>query len=212
MSRDKNEPRVVAELGRPETPEETAQRKSQDSKNHRNRQTINNLVFSLLASVALVVFIVLIVPRGNENLDPKVDYIAAAAQAQPSVFVPLAAPHLPPGWGANLAELRQGADGVQSWNIGLITPDQQYLGVAQGIDANPSWLTNQLASVPATGHETIDSVTWTVYDNRAASGGKGNYQYALSTTQGESTYLLFGTATDADFRLVAAAITDGETE
>ena len=58
MSRPSRESRVVAELGRPETAEETAARKAENSRNHRSRQTVNNLVYSLLATLGIVVVIV----------------------------------------------------------------------------------------------------------------------------------------------------------
>ncbi len=70
MSPSKRPPAVVAELGRPETPEETAERKAENSRNHRNRQTVNNLVLSLIATVAVVALIVLFVPRGQTPSAP----------------------------------------------------------------------------------------------------------------------------------------------
>src|SRR6478735_6355945 len=95
-------PAVVAELGRPETPEETAARKAQNSANHRNRQTVNNLVYSLLATLALVAVIVLVVPRGNPTADaPAIDYAKVAQEAQGSEPDPLLVPKLPAGWKAN---------------------------------------------------------------------------------------------------------------
>lgn len=198
----------MAELGRPETAEETAARKAEDSHNHRERQTANNLVLSLLATVGLVIFIVLIVPRGNQNLDPLVDFTAAAQQVRSSISEPVAVPELPSEWKANLAQLRTGSDGVQSWNIGLITPDNRFIALSQGMNAGERWLRNQLPDVSATAQKIISGVNWTVYDDREASNGKGNLQYALSTATSTSTYVLYGTGSDTEFRTVAATISD----
>jgi hypothetical protein len=62
MAAEKNrQPRIVAELGRPETPEETAARKAENSRKHRENQTLRNLVFALLSSLAVVLVLVLVV-------------------------------------------------------------------------------------------------------------------------------------------------------
>ena len=56
-------PRVVAELGRPETPDETAARKAASSRAHRENQTAFNLVIAIVVSVGIVVLLVLVVVR-----------------------------------------------------------------------------------------------------------------------------------------------------
>ena len=70
-------PREVAELGRPETPEETAARKAENSRKHRQRQTLKNLVLALAASLGVVFIIVLLVPRSDGPIDRDVDVAAA---------------------------------------------------------------------------------------------------------------------------------------
>ena len=96
MSR-RRPPAVVAELGRPETPEEYAARKAEASRLRRSRQTTKNLWLSILATLVVVLGLVLIVPRGDMKLTPDVDYAAVAADAQGTVDVPLAVPELGDG-------------------------------------------------------------------------------------------------------------------
>lgn len=207
MKASARQPAVVAELGRPETPEETAARKAQDSRNHRTRQTVNNLVFSLLATLGVVLIIVLLVPRADGPVTRNVDYAQLAAAGQGSEPDPLVSPVLPASWRANAAELRTGTpDGVDSWYIGLITPDQQYIGITQGFHANPGWLAAQVHGSDPNGSVSIDSVAWTRYDNRASGGEHGNVEYALTTASGASSYVIFGTASEEQFRTVARAI------
>lgn len=206
MSRSSRESRVVAELGRPETAEETAARRAENSRNHRNRQTVNNLVYSLIATLAVVVVIVLMVPRGQPQVHHNVDYTAVAAQARGSEPDPLVTPKLPKGWTCNSAELRtKSSDGIDSWYIGLISPKTEYVGVSQGFRANPSWLADQVDRSLATGTTRIGGVTWTIYDNRN-SADPGNVAYALTAAAGHSTYVVFGTAQPAEIDVVAAAI------
>ncbi|MBN9633409.1 MAG: DUF4245 domain-containing protein [Actinobacteria bacterium] len=207
MSPRTKPPAVVAELGRPETPEETAARKAQNSANHRNRQTVNNLVYSLIATVALVVVIVLIVPRGNPTASaPPVDYAAVAHQAQGSEPDRLLVPELPSGWKSNSAELRtKTSDKVDAWYIGLLTPKGQYIGIVQGFGANDSWVADQVNRARISGTRDIGGVTWDVYDNRAGSD-VGNVAYALVATAGTSTVVVFGTASDDEFTTVASSL------
>ncbi|MDN4615800.1 DUF4245 domain-containing protein [Leifsonia sp. F6_8S_P_1B] len=208
MSPRTKPPAVVAELGRPETPEETAARKAQNSANHRNRQTVNNLVYSLLATLALVVVIVLAVPRGNPTADaPAVDYAKIAQEAQGSEPDRLLVPKLPAGWKANNAELRtRTADKVDYWYIGLLTPKGEYIGVTQGFEANESWVAEQVNRTMIKGTRSISGVTWDVYDNRTSSSDNGNVAYGLSTEAGRSSIIVFGTADDAEFDTVADAL------
>jgi hypothetical protein len=206
----RTEQSIVAELGRPETPEETAARKAEQSRLYRDRKTLRNLLYALLVSVALVAVIFFMVPRPEGSILNPVDYRQVAASAQNSMPVPLAVPELPEGWESNAAELRTAStDQVVSWYIGLITPSNEYVGLSQAIDANPSWVADQVAQGLASGVVDIDGVEWTVYDNRAsgASDDLGNVEYALTTEAGATTYVVFGTADDAEVAEVAEALT-----
>jgi hypothetical protein len=203
----RREPRVVAELGRPETPEETAKRKAEDSVKHRQRQTVRNLVGSLVASLAVVAVIVLIVPRSDTPIERDVDVASIAAQAQVGLEQELAVPELPEGWRSNDASLRQSeADGVTAWYAGYLTPSDEYAGMYQGLGANPTWTADLLANTVASGVVTIDGVEWTVYDNRESDADVGNARYGLVTEAGESTFVLLGTAAPEEFETLARAI------
>ncbi|MCS5734238.1 DUF4245 domain-containing protein [Herbiconiux daphne] len=204
------EPRVVAELGRPETPEETAARKAEQSRLYRDRKTLRNLLYALLVCVALVAAIIFIVPRNDSSMLQDVDYRQVAASAQSSMPVPLAVPDLPEGWSSNAAELRTATtDDVTSWYIGLISPEKEYVGVTQALDANPSWVSQQVAEGIPSGATDIDGVRWTIYDNRSGASGNddvGNVEYALTTEAGRSTYIVFGTAEAGEIEAVAASL------
>ncbi|MDQ0892901.1 DUF4245 domain-containing protein [Agromyces ramosus] len=201
------EPPVVAELGRPETPEETAARKAENSLKHRQRQTLKNLVLALGASLLIVLVIVLIVPRSGAPIDRDIDVAAVAEQAQIASDDPLAVPKVPEGWRANAAELRTSeADGVTAWYAGYLTPSSEYIGMYQGLQANSTWVSALLERTLATGTTTIDGVEWTVYDNRGTGDDVGNAEYGLTTEAGGSTFVLLGTATPAEFEALAGAL------
>lgn len=192
------EPRVVAELGRPETPEETAARKAESSRKHRSNQTLSNLVLALAACLGIVLLIILVVVRPDAPPREPVDFNATAAQAQPGIDVQLATPTLPPGWNANSATISTGADGITTWSLGLVTPKNQFIGLKQGIDANATWVSAQLEKSMATGTTDIDGVTWTQYDRRSTDD-PGNLAFAMTAEVGASSYVAYGTADDTEF-------------
>ncbi|WP_298119884.1 DUF4245 domain-containing protein [uncultured Aurantimicrobium sp.] len=200
-------PKIVAELGRPETPAETAARKQENSRLYKSRKTINNLVYSLLVTVGLVAVIYFLVPRAEGEPNWQVDYISESQVASQSLGEDLLVPAMPEQWRANAAELRNAANGqVTSWYIGFITPNDKFIAFNEAFDANETWVSNELKDYPATGEVTIDGQVWTEYDNRSMSDA-GNVQYALVTSSGRSTVVLFGTADNAEFLQLATSIT-----
>ena len=68
------QPRVVAELGRPETPDETAARKAASSAAYRSSKTVRNLVVALLVSNVDVVFGLI-----GSTMSPAIIFIMPAA-------------------------------------------------------------------------------------------------------------------------------------
>lgn len=197
---------IVAELGRAETPDEIADRKAAASATRRSNQTAVNLVLALLASLGVVALVVLVVVRPDSIERDPVDYAAVAADAQGAVAVPLVVPDLPAGWTANRAELVPGqSDGIDSWQIGLLTPGEQYIGFVQGIRADPRWVSEQTANAEATDRITIGDRVWTIYDRRDVQD-PGLVAYAMTTVEGDSTIVLAGTAADAEFEVLAEAV------
>ena len=200
-------PRIVAELGRPETPEETAARKAEDSRKYRANKTVNNLWLSLITTVGVVILIVLIVPRGDAPPVQSFDYAALAQEAQGAVDTPLLVPDLPKGWTSNNAELSTDTpDKIDVWYIGLLTPSNDYLGFSEGLAANPSWLLTTLEGSISSSTEDIGGYTWAVYDNTAKPGQHGNVDYALSTSIDDNYYVVYGTAPAADAKTLAKAL------
>lgn len=199
------EPAVVAELGRPETPEETAQRKAANSAKRRANQTLFNLIVATIASLGIVLFLVVVVVRPEPAPPEPIDVATVAEQAQPGADAPLLAPALPEGWSANAARFGT-TEQVATWYVGYITPETQFIALNQGINANATWMANVLDNVAATDSITIDGVRWDLYDNRRGDN-PGNNAYAMSTVSGDSTIVLHGTASDAEFELIATSLT-----
>jgi hypothetical protein len=198
--------RVVAELGRPETPEETADRKARDRALRRSRQNWRNLVASLAACVGVVALIVLIVPRGGPVTRPDIDVRAAATQYGDTAGQPLLAPKVPSGWHPNAAELRGSGDG-SSWYIGYVIDGTGYAGVTEGLPGDSGLIDTTLDGARSTGTTTIGSLPWRVYDRRSlGADATGNVAYGLATTIGSVVVAVYGTASTTELRGLAAAV------
>jgi hypothetical protein len=197
-------PAVVAELGRPETPEETAARKAENSRRHRANQTLLNLVIALIASLAIVLFLVVVVVRPDPGPREPVDYATIASEAQPGATETLLVPALPPEWTANAARFGTVRE-VPTWYVGFITPSEQFIALNQGLDANVTWASAVLEDAQETGTTTIDGIEWAVYDQRD-SDSPGNFAYSMSAEVDESTVILHGTAPTSEFELLAASL------
>lgn len=197
--------RIVAELGRPETPQETADRKARDRVLRRSRQNFRNLIASLAACLAAVVLIVLLVPRGNGVQQPAIDVRAAATQYGDTAGQPLVAPKVPASWKSNAAQLR-GTGDASSWYVGYVIDGTGYAGLTEGLPGDSTLLATTLDDAKATGTTTIGGLPWRVYDRRSLGTDTGNVAYGLATKIGTVVVAVYGTASAADVRSLAAGV------
>ena len=205
----KSNERIVAELGRPETPEERRERREREAKARRERQTVSNLVLALVASLGIMLVLVLLVPRPNEPIDRGIDPAAAAADAAATLGTEPLLPSISSQ--SNVAEIRRSADGVLSWYVGYLTTDGEFIGMTQAVNANPSWVSAQLAETRPVTSVEVAGLSWDVYDNRDAKTDVGNARYAMVTSFGaadgtQQTVILAGTASTEQFALAATAV------
>lgn len=196
--------RIVAELGRPETPQETADRKAESSRAYRSSKTFRNLLPALLATMAIVVVVVLAVPRGQLAATPAPDVAALAQSLSASMNRAVIAPATPTGWTVNQAQVE--GDSVSAWTIVYVPDSAGYLRAAQGFDADSGWVVRTLSGAASDGTLTIDGIDWTRYDISDPSKA-GNVSYALATSAGKDTILLYGTATAAQTAELAQNLT-----
>ncbi|MBA4247938.1 MAG: DUF4245 domain-containing protein [Microbacterium sp.] len=186
-----------------ETPQQKADRIAEARRTRRANQTVRNLIGSLIASLAIVLFLVLVVVR-PDPAPLTVDYLAAAAEAEASLGTAVIAPIVPPTWSANRAELA-GSGGVDEWAVGFITENRTFLGLLQGFTDEQSWLRDALRD-PGEGESVrIAGVEWQRYDRRGVEG-VGLREIALVTSTADSTVVLYGTASDADLEVLANAV------
>ncbi len=185
------QPRIVAELGRPETPEETAERKAEFSKNYRASQTFRNLIAALIVTLAVVAVIIFAVPRGEPATERTVDMAGIAADVESTMERPVIVPELDDFWRVNAAELQGGATNV--WNITLAPADEDQRGfirIAQAFAADVSWAPQLLNGTAPTDTVRIGGLDWDVYSLGRES--ENNVSYAIGTQAGDDYVLLYG--------------------
>lgn len=198
------ERRIVAELGRPETPEETAARKAANSRAYRQSQNFRNLIVALLATLAVVVVIFFAVPRGEPAPRPGLDP-APIAEVASETYGLVIVPEVPgedAGWRVNQAQIDPGAPA--SWNIVYVPGDESFLRFAQGFDADSTWAAQQLGGTAPAGEVVIEGITWQTYD--VDPDGNANVSYALGTQAGTDHVLLYGSSTPEKTAEVAEMI------
>jgi hypothetical protein len=197
--------RVVAELGRPETPGETAARKAESSRIYRSSQTFRNLIAAMIATLVVVAIVFFGVPRGEPAAPDEIDVAEVSARVSSSYDRPVISPDVPADWRVNAAQLE--GDDVSAFTIVYVPDSTSFLRVAQAFDPDPSWTSRLLSGETPDGTETIDGIVWDRYEIEDASRA-GNISYALSTPAGTDQILIYGTS-DADTTAsVASALTD----
>jgi hypothetical protein len=207
MSRAPKQAPIVANLGRPETPQETADRKAASSAAYRSSQTFRGLIAALIATVGVVLLIVLIVPRGDMAGSRGVDLSAAATNAQNSLSRPVLLPTVPSNWRVNKAVLIDGKPIV--WDI-TTAPEaadaRGYAHIAQAFDADADWAATPLKGTAPKGTVSIGGRTWNQYE-LANPAQSGNITDALGAQVGPDYILVYGALGKAQTAELVAKIT-----
>ncbi|WP_315104977.1 DUF4245 family protein [uncultured Microbacterium sp.] len=185
-------PAINADLGRPETPDETAARKAASSKAYRSSQTVRNLVAALVVTLAVVVVIIALVPRGEPVAAKPIDVAAIAADVESSMGSPAIVPETDDFWRVNAAELQSGAPVVWEVTLAPAAQDERgFIKLAQAFDADASWAPQRLNGVAPTDTIRIGGREWDFY-RPGSAGADANVTYALGTQAGDDYVLLYG--------------------
>lgn len=189
-------PPEVAGLGRPETPDEKAERVAKARAERRSRQNMRNLIWSLLASLGVVALLVIVVVRPDESLIESVEWQEVAREASEGLPSEAISPMLSELWEANRAEVTREPGSLATWSIGLLGPEQTYVFVDQGFDADAAWVARRVEQSASTGEVTLgygppNEVVWEEYDRQSVDPG-GNRAYLVVTTWNDSVVVVGG--------------------
>lgn len=167
---------------------------------------VRGMVISMLVLLLLLLPFLWLQPRPDAqpyraHVDVAQEATFAADQAS---FTP-AAPDLGESWSANYARWdEKSQDGVPLWNVGFLSPDYHLVDMVQTAESNPTWLAQRTELVPVTDEKEVAGVTWQIH-HRDASGKQDAFTAWVGTLK-DSTVVLSGDAPDADFQLVAEAL------
>ena len=179
---------------------------------HRARQTIRNLALSLLACLGLVLALILIVPRDESSRIQRVDYKSIGTDVASSTGLKIVIPELPEGWWCNKATWTgKSPDGVKTWYIGFVGPQNQYVGFTQAFDVNPTWFVGQLGE-GAAAVQPKPVGDWFQYDALVQHdpAKTRDHVWALGFSGIEkakgNAYLLYGADKLEDFKAIAGVL------
>jgi hypothetical protein len=189
----------------PQSADDIAAAKAERSRAYRSSQTIRNLIAAMLVSLAVVLVIVLAVPRGEPAPRPPIDVAAVAQGVEDTYDRQVLVADVPDSWRVNGAQVE--ADAIASWQVIYVPGEDSYLRVSQGFDADETWAAQELKGAAPTGTETIGGLTWDRYDI-ADPSRNGNVSYALGIQAGPDHVLVYGSASPDTTARVAKSLTD----
>lgn len=155
-------------------------------------QTVKAMLYSVLATVAVVAVVMMLNPLREQDVDPNINVATTATEAGHAAdFTPLA-PSVPDSWYANFARWNQSeTDAVPYWSVGYVSEDEEFFGFVQTADANSTWINQQVDGADSAGLVPIAGQDFSVY--RPA----GDHTYLVAELPQDSvTLIVSGTGTD----------------
>lgn len=199
-------------MSEPTTPREIAEAKAEARRLRRQRQTAKTLIASLVASLGIVIFLVLVVARPDEQVAEPIDYAAVGAEAETESGYDLAIPVLDETWSSNRADLREESTG-DVWRVGLISTSGGFVQIVHYLNTDD--ITNELPEDGVDGIETLISLNgasheWSSRD-RSGIESAGNDVYLLWTPVSNG-HLVLRSTSQASVLSIASQLLDAERE
>jgi Protein of unknown function (DUF4245) len=161
----------------------------------RARQTLNNLLLSLAATVGVMVLLVLAVPRDDSNRVQPVDYVAIAEQAAAETSEKLLIPTIPVDWYSNAARYRSSdQDGVANWYVGFVGPNSEFLAMTQALDVNQTWIQLMLESNKPTGKVELAGQSWQIFESVRENNPPKSKDYMMVLEYDKNAVFVYGVA------------------
>jgi hypothetical protein len=161
----------------------------------RAKQTLNNLLLSLAATVGVMVLLVLAVPRDDSNRVQPVDYVAIAEQAATEATGKLLIPTIPVDWYSNAARYRSSdQDGVANWYVGFVGPNSEFLAMTQGLDVNQTWIQLMLESNKPTGKVELAGQSWQIFESVRENNPPKSKDYMMVLEYDKNAVFVYGVA------------------
>lgn len=172
-------------------------------KNARLKQTVRDMVISLVLVLGVIAIIMVIAWRPKPEAVKPVEYRPQLSIAQREAGFPILMPDpLPEEW--TVTSVRWENTGTSSpdpaWHIGMVTADDQYVQIEQSATARPEWLAEQLDGEQQVGQTQISGATWTEYERAQP------LQRSLVSTANGRTSIVSGTLSFNELASFTAAL------
>ena len=167
----------------------------------RANASVIGMVIALLVCVLAFLPIVLMnpAPKG-EGFRPDVDVAAIARNATGVAGFTPVTPDTGDTFKPNYARWESGSgSGVPTWEIGFLTPKENFIGLTQTSQANPTWVLQQTENLPVTGTRSAGGQEWELRDS-------GKEKRSMVLEYRGTTIVLNGTANLDEFATLAAAV------
>ncbi|WP_433676866.1 DUF4245 family protein [Microbacterium gorillae] len=200
--------RIVAELGRPETPQETADRKAASSAAYRGSQTFRNLIAALIVTMLIVLVIVWVVPRGSAPEIKPADPVKVAAMQTSASGQATYAIDAPKNWWSNVAIMDSYAN-YSLFNASYVPTEKSkltgFVRLNDVYNADEKYALLRIPGALPEGTETLGGREWTVFTIPDVEKA-GNVTQALGTQVEDDYVLLYGKTTDEFIREFATQL------
>ena len=164
-------------------------------------RTMKNMVWGLLACLAVVALIGLVVQRPADEKITPVDYSGRLAAARKVSPYPVLAPEpLPQGWTATSAQATGEPGQPFTWHLGVISDQRRYVGLEQSNGDAQRFLADKVGATVEDGTSTVAGTTW----QRRVATSKDDH--ALIRTANGVTTIVTSTADYAVLESYAAAL------
>jgi hypothetical protein len=167
----------------------------------------------LAAMVVTVVFVAAYVgfralTRDQPDLEPDVDYASCVAYLQEADVSVVHPGSLPSGWRANAIHFTRGTP--PQWRLGLLTPDDGFVGVVQQDEDVDDLLSEYVDESPREGPDAAPANGLGVTSWQTWSDAGGDHAFSTELGSGPlagQTLLVYGSAPFADLEAVLGALT-----
>lgn len=165
------------------------------------RQTIGDMVRSMLVVLAFVVVLLIVTHRGQPEAVKVVDTTPAVVLATDQATFPLDVPTgLGPGWRPTSARWEPTAKSAPDpvLHIGYVTPADQYAQVSQSSNSSAPYTAEQTDDGVSVGTQAVEDVTWERWEH--------GDRHSLVLVADGTTTIVSGTASWDELITLAASL------
>ncbi|WP_354642137.1 DUF4245 domain-containing protein [Kitasatospora camelliae] len=165
----------------------------------RTRQTVRDMVLSMLAVGGVVFIGYLFLPHSGGDGVHVVDYRSALASAKRAAPFPVLGPQgLEDDWRATSVEYRQDKKGHNVWHLGFVTPTGQYAAIEQSDGEREAVLSEVTLGAKPDGNASVSGEDWQRY--------QGDKYRGLTRQTGTATTVVTGTASYDELARLAQSL------